>query len=405
MCIYFFKIVGLLQFEVVFESRDCVVDILDLFVMGDDLVVEVVGGVIREQVLVDQVVFILGRILGNFIWVNQVVWFGKVSQGNDILYICYFVVVVGDLNFKFFDFEEVVDLWQVLQRVVEVVVVVESQEEVVVFVVFIGVDFKFLYLVIVFNLDIFLLGMLLGDNGCQVQVFEFQFCFQAEEVLFVLNQVVLEWQVYVIGFNFLQDSIFFFFKVIGVVVQFNLVVKVEVGVGVVSGGQVEFFFDFIDYVYVDIYVEVEVGQVLLLFGQVRVFCDIGIDVEGQVDIILWVDVYFCIIEEVFQEVFFYVDFFNGVKGFGSFGGINVCQFIEIILLILFLMEVEVFIKGYKGRWVVEVVVNFFGNDILFGSWVKFYILFNGIGVIEVKWIGIWVCQKVVVVFIDVWDGI
>ena len=90
---------------------------------------------------------------------------------------------------------------------------------------------------------------------------------------------------HVAGFYFFDDFIFAkafvaIAQLARVVVQFDLVVEVERGVGIVVGGQVEFFSDFTGDVHLDVHVKVETTRSALPFGEDGIFEALVVSAEG-----------------------------------------------------------------------------------------------------------------------------
>ena len=120
------KVAGLLQTKFCLQGLYGLVDIAGVFTFSQDAAVEVIGSIVGQGLIIDQVAPVPGRVGAYLIRADQALRFTQVGQSYDIAHIDYFVAVVGNPDLELFDFKQRVDLRQVGQRALEVVAVEEG---------------------------------------------------------------------------------------------------------------------------------------------------------------------------------------------------------------------------------------------------------------------------------------
>ena len=126
------------------------------------------------------------------------------------------------------------------------------------------------------DIDRLNLAALGGGHRREIYRPETKPCFHPEEILPPLNEGVTKAHTHIASLNFLKDLVFS-----SAVLQLELVLEIEGGLGVKIRVELHLLADLPDYTELDLLVEVENSRVLLANGQVRVVCPVVVDGKIQ----------------------------------------------------------------------------------------------------------------------------
>ena len=181
--------------------------------------------------------------------VGEAIILANVCHGNNVPDVLGLVPVVGHPHLNTGHLEQAVDLGQIAQRLFKGRPVIMGQEEVAVLIVLVGLDLKILDLGPTLDGQLLPVRLLLGSQGCQAQITEFQLGLDPEEGLASLDQVAAQGQADVTGLDLLDNIVLA--ELMTVVIQFDPVVKAEGRLVVEAGGQVELLADLTGDIHLD----------------------------------------------------------------------------------------------------------------------------------------------------------
>lgn len=238
-----------------------------------------------------------------------------------------------------------------------------AQEIMLVFIVLVPRDFKILKEGTPLEVDPLLLGPRLGSYTGKSKMAKLSFRFDPEEFLSPLDQAGPQRKADITCINFFDD--FIFTELITVVIQFHHIVEIKSGLAVVTGIEVEFFTNLALEVHLDVHVKVKIGLPLLPDGQGRVFYILIIGSEREIDVALGFDFNGIASKEAVDQCFLDINFLHGVPAGGLTPGRTSGEFVEIILLKLFVFVPNVFLKGH-GTGTDVFGTDPFGEDVPVG---------------------------------------
>ena len=183
---------------------------------------------------------------------------------------------------------------------------------------------------------------------------------------------------YITRFHILNN--FVFRKTLRIVVQLHLVVKVEGSLRIIIEVQIQFFPDFTGRAHIDIHIKIEVAIALLAQGQDRILNFLVIKSEGQVDVALRFDVHFRATKQAIDQRIFDIEFGNRINNAAAaffVGRYDPLQAVKIFILLLPIAPAHILVKSHVRWCTVEIIADFFGNDIHICLRVVFHRLFDG----------------------------